>query len=321
MSPTGTDPATVEQPCTETVRPQTDVSTQFSSEREVQGQEIFVKDIRKVKFGEPSEDAEDSDVSGDDEDGGGGDVPQVQTPGVVDQDQCEGAPRDPTNDADAQDAEREYLQARPPVTAPTPHTPTQASIDSHNAMGHAVYRCWCEACVTGQGREDRHLKGHGHDGDVPVVAYDYAFFSGKDEEEANKCVEITKIVAGKYSKSATTFAHVTPGKGLKHGNYNVECVTSDLKRLGYKRVILKSDKEPAIVKQVMQIAKIAGIEVLAEFAHTGDPQSNGMAERTVGQVKGEVTQHHCWTGVAPQEEYSPRSTPLWGGQSSTPQTA
>ena len=60
----------------------------------------------------------------------------------------------------------------------------------------------------------------------------------------------------------------------------------DIRKLGFKQVILKSDKEPAIVRQVVEIAKMSGIEVIAEYSHTDNPQSNGMAERTVGAIKG-----------------------------------
>ena len=40
-----------------------------------------MKDIQNTKFGEPNEDAEDSDASGCEEDGGEGEVPPVQDPG------------------------------------------------------------------------------------------------------------------------------------------------------------------------------------------------------------------------------------------------
>ena len=56
----------------------------------------------------------------------------------------------------AEDKDRDDLQAKPPIVAGTPVAPTQAELDVHNCMGHAVYRQWCEACITGQGREDQH---------------------------------------------------------------------------------------------------------------------------------------------------------------------
>ncbi len=116
-----------------------------------------------------------------------------------------------SREANADDDGRDDLQTEPPMIASTPYTPTQGEIDTHNSMGHAVYRAWCESCITGQGREDPHHKGCGHHGDVPVVAYDYAFFNSKDAEAATKGKEVTKILAGKYSKFSVSFAHVIPG--------------------------------------------------------------------------------------------------------------
>ena len=48
-------------------------------------------------------------------------------------------------------------EVQPPQVAAQPQLPCRDQIDVHEAMGHAQYRSWCEACIHGQGREDRHL--------------------------------------------------------------------------------------------------------------------------------------------------------------------
>ena len=57
----------------------------------------------------------------------------------------------------------------------------------------------------------------------------------------------------------------------------------------YRRLVLKNDKEPAIVAQVREAQRIAGgVEVVSELSHTGDPQSNGDAEQAVRTVKSKT---------------------------------
>ena len=59
--------------------------------------------------------------------------------------------------------------------------------------------------------------------------------------------------------------------------------------LGYRRLVLNNDKEPAIVAQVRETQRIAGgLEIVDELSHTGDPQSNGDAEQTVRTVKSKT---------------------------------
>jgi len=106
-----------------------------------------------------------------------------------------------------------------------------------------------------------------------VVSYDYAFLSDRDVKEAKKLKkretdsqETTRLLIGKDSKSKTLFAHGIPHKGVSHGSWNFERVNNDLQKLGYRRLILKSDKEPAIVAQVCEAQRIAGgVEVVEEF--------------------------------------------------------
>ncbi len=181
----------------------------------------------------------------------------------------------------------------PPQVASQPRLPSREQVDLHEAMGHAQYRSWCEDCIFGQGREDRHLRNRDSQRSMPVIGYDYAFLSAKDEEDVRKgrksACDVTRLLVGKDSKSKAHFAHVTPHKGVSQSNWNFECVNKDLQRLRYRRLILKNDKEPAIVAQVREAQRIAnGMEVIDELAHTGDPQSNGEVEQAVRNVKAKT---------------------------------
>ena len=58
---------------------------------------------------------------------------------------------------------------------------------------------------------------------------------------------------------------------------------------GYKRLIVKSDKEPSIVAQIREVQRITGgIEIVEEHSHTGDPQSNGEVEQAVRTIKSKT---------------------------------
>ena len=58
--------------------------------------------------------------------------------------------------------------------------------------------------------------------------------------------------------------------------------------LGYRRIILKSDQEPAILALKNEIRKNIKEEVVFEESPVGESQSNGMIERAVRDVKAQI---------------------------------
>ena len=65
----------------------------------------------------------------------------------------------------------------------SPSDPTSREIEDHVLTGHASFRSWCQACVQGRGRAERH-QGEGRkeleDGSkVPVVSWEYCFLGAK----------------------------------------------------------------------------------------------------------------------------------------------
>ena len=47
------------------------------------------------------------------------------------------------------------------------------------------------------------------------------------------------------NRSKAVFAHVVPAKGIDEKGFSVDALVSDVKWLGYSKVTLKSDNEPA----------------------------------------------------------------------------
>ena len=77
---------------------------------------------------------------------------------------------------------------------------------------------------------------------------------------------------------------------MSQNSWNFERVNEDLRKLSYKRFVLKNNKEPAIVSQVREAQRItSGVEIVDELSHTNDPQSNGAVEQAVWTVKSKTT--------------------------------
>ena len=77
---------------------------------------------------------------------------------------------------------------------------------------------------------------------------------------------------------------------MSQSSWNFERVNEDLRKLSYKRLVLKNNKEPAIVSQVREAQRItSGVEIVDELSHTNDPQSNGAVEQAVWTVKSKTT--------------------------------
>ena len=83
------------------------------------------------------------------------------------------------------------------------------------------------------------------------------------------------------------FAHVVPRKGMvsQHG---ADALEKDIEKMGYKEIILKSDGEPAI-RAVQEEVKRRRIEnTILENSPPGDSRANGLAERAVKELSGQV---------------------------------
>ena len=76
-----------------------------------------------------------------------------------------------------------------------------------------------------------------------------------------------KILVVRDSKSKAVFACVVPTKGIDEKGFSVDALVSDVKWLGYNKVTLKSDNEPAIVKllqEALRELRVQGLEQTLE---------------------------------------------------------
>ena len=72
-----------------------------------------------------------------------------------------------------------------------------------------------------------------------------------------------KLLVVKDTKSKAVFAHAFPQKGIDEKRFSVDMVVADVLWLGYSKVLLKSDNEPAIVKllkESLATLKVSGVD-------------------------------------------------------------
>ena len=146
---------------------------------------------------------------------------------------------------EADDAEEDCAPVR---IAIDPGAPTAEEIEEHRAAGHCPYRSWCEWCVKGRGVGEQHRSGP--PSKIPVVSFDYLIVTRRGiytKTQHQEAEILLKILVVKDSMSRTVCAHAVPCKGVGSDRYAVEKLKRDILWLGYSRVTLRSDNEPAIL--------------------------------------------------------------------------
>ena len=81
------------------------------------------------------------------------------------------------------------------------------------------------------------------------------------------------------------FANVVPRKGTKH-TYPEKTAVKNLNSLGYKKLILKTDQEPAIVDLAKEVKDNFTGDIIPENSPVGESQSNGFIERMIQSLEG-----------------------------------
>ena len=118
--------------------------------------------------------------------------------------------------------------------------PSQEEVEKHN-LTHLPYRSWCKHCVMGKSKGQHHCKSS-KKRSVPVVSIDYMFMSDNQGEGEEKGMT---IIVQKDRTFGIITSTVVPQKGVC--SYPVDRVSKGLQLLGHKRLIFKSDGEPALV--------------------------------------------------------------------------
>ena len=143
----------------------------------------------------------------------------------------------------------------------------------------AVFRSWCPHCVKGRAESYVHVKKVQNEGEVPTIRLDYMCMHSEQEKEEEKGMP---IVAAKDNETKMTMARAAPSKGVD--SYAVETVKRMVERLGYKKIIMKSDNEPAILALQEAVRRETDVEIVMEEVPVGDHQANGLVENAIKNV-------------------------------------
>ena len=152
----------------------------------------------------------------------------------------------------------------------------------------------------GRGSGERHRAGP--TSSVPVIACDYLLVTRhgimrREEAQGSSQEILLNILVVKDASSKFIGAHVVPAKGVGEDRYAVEKIRRDVLWLGYSRIVLKCDGEPAIVAVVREVLKALKVDVVDQAAQVTPPpydsQANGSVENAVKQVQGLLRTLKC----------------------------
>ena len=162
-----------------------------------------------------------------------------------------------------------------------PGKPTAQEIAEHE-ITHLPHRSWCPSCVAGRARDRPHRRQANRGANsVPTVVFDYGFMGAEGEAET------TPILVVRDVDSKMLFSHVVQRKGLI-ADHGVRQLVRDIERLGYHKVCLKCDGEPALTSMQHEVVKRRQFDTILENSPVGDSQSNGIAERAVQSVAQQI---------------------------------
>ena len=105
--------------------------------------------------------------------------------------------------------------------------------------------------------------------------------SGSSETELGMPVLVIKD-----RKSGFKASFVVPRKG--RSSHAAKRVSKVLDVLGYRRLVLKSDQEPAILQLKEQVKDERTEEIIMEMSPVEDSRSNGEIEKAIQDVQGQI---------------------------------
>ena len=151
-------------------------------------------------------------------------------------------------------------------------------------MDHAVFRSWCPHCVKGRAESYGHVKKVKDEGAAPSVGVNYVYMHSEQEKEEEKGMP---IIVTKDSKTKMIMAKVVPSKGVE--NYAVEVAKKMIEQLGYRKVILRSDSEPAILALKEAVRRESDVEIVLEQVPVGDHQAKWVSRECDQERPGPVS--------------------------------
>merc|ERR1711940_432632 len=123
---------------------------------------------------------------------------------------------------------------------------------------HVPFRPWCPFYVAGKSKANPHMRRSHGELTVQEVHMDYMFMESKNAEDQLGM----PILVAKDRESKWVMASVVPRKGrCPHACNRLETM---LDQLGHRRMVLKSDPEPAITELKEDLKRVREEEIIME---------------------------------------------------------
>ena len=192
---------------------------------------------------------------------------------------------------------------------PRPELPSDEAVRRHN-LTHTPYADWCRYCVIGRGQESHHRRSQNEiDDATPVLAMDYCFLG--TEEAAVAASSSSAAAASTAVGTASTTSEVATSLVIRDSlssycgaslvrtkgpvPYAVAFLSTYMDEIGYPRIQLQTDGEPAIValaraliKDKSKDVKDIQTQISLRQSPPGSHASNGIAEAAVKNIEGLV---------------------------------
>ena len=136
---------------------------------------------------------------------------------------------------------------------------------------HIPYRKWCPHCVMGKRKSGVHSKNQDDlkiEEEVPVISFDYMWQNSEEGKE--KEIETMPTLVSFERGVKWVSANVVPEKGVE--GYAVQAAGREIDLAGLRRVVIKSDQEPAL-KDLLRVVKAERPEAIES-----QPEESPMGE-------------------------------------------
>ena len=177
---------------------------------------------------------------------------------------------------------------REPTMVHTPAAPVDEDEVMRHRLTHIPYKDWCEFCVAGKGKAERHerdpesLKEH----ELPVVSFDlcYTGVSGEAVDEKSNAKVVVLVLHDSHSSAV----HAVPVRNKGEVQHMVREASRFIEHLGHGDICLRCDQEPTMLnlQTVLQRALLRlGRKVTCENSKILDHASNSWVEKAVDRVR------------------------------------
>ena len=140
----------------------------------------------------------------------------------------------------------------------------------------------------GKARANPHKWVDHSDETTPVVTVDYCFMNSRADDVVmdEKTHAPILVVRDRWTKHL--FANVLPYKGVTKGPYGSKVLLNDIKKLGYSKLIIRHDPQPALTSVVEGVKNGFEGTLIIEKSPKGLKESKGEIERAVQTLEGQA---------------------------------